>query len=66
MSLSRPKVAGTLGEAVERLSAGSRHVSRAYTLVAWIMLAAVFLWEPFVAPAVGFMFGGFLLRREGL
>ncbi len=56
-----------LDTAVGRLSAGSGHVSRAYTLAAWIMLAAaVFLWEPFAVPAVGFMFGGFLLRREGL
>ncbi len=42
-------------------------LSRLYVAAAWITLAAaVFLWEPFVGPAVGFMFGGFLLRRDGL
>jgi len=42
-------------------------LSLAYKVAAWVSLAgAVFLWAAFVAPAIGFYLGGFLLRREGL
>ena len=56
----------TLDERLEALSGSSGRVSRAYTVAAWLFLVAALFWTPFAAAATGFMFGGFLLRREGL
>jgi len=56
----------SLDERLEGLSGPSGRISRAYTVAAWGFLLMAFLWTPFAAAATGFMFGGFLLRREGL
>ncbi len=56
----------TLDERLDALSGPSGRISRAYTVAAWLFLAAALFWTPFAAAATGFMLGGFMLRREGL
>lgn len=57
----------TLNERLEALGRGSNRLSVGYAIAAWISVAAaIFLWEAFLLPAIGFYLGAILLRREGL